>query len=299
MTEPVQYSNRLDLDQFFFHARDQIYVIAKLEHFPNYYRGSDIDVFCYDKDQFAKRILSVGNQYLNRGFEIEVHAGEVQTHIDFYFEGELDFRFDLYQSLPDYKRIQLKKHYIFSVIENAVQSDREFDGVTYPVYEPAIADSLLLRYVEYIEWYELRPDKIKHLDYIINAVASDPNRIKFLDKLHLYTAVPPATSIEDADARGPAKRPVLAFWWNRFKSIPHKTLIIAYTILKKSATAEKLAKSVYERMRSRKQSTSSLDDLHGPRFSCWEIGHTDDLLGIGNVGYPPTDGTLVLVNTLN
>jgi hypothetical protein len=188
----MTYSNRLDLDRFFFAVRNNIYVIVKLsEEFPNYYRGSDIDVFCYNKDELAKLILSVGNRYLDQGFEINVTAkSKSQTFVDFYFDGVLEFRFDLYQSLPKYKKIRLKAHYILSVIENAVQLYREFDGVRYPIYVPSEVDELLLRYVEYIEWYELRPDKIKHLDYIINSISYDSNRIRFIDKLHLYTELP-------------------------------------------------------------------------------------------------------------
>lgn len=188
----MTYSNRLDLDRFFFAVRKQIYVIVKLwDDFPNYYKGSDIDVFCYNKDEFAKQILSVGNWYLDQGFEIKVtDKSKSQTFVDFYFDGELEFRFDLYLSLPEYKKIKLKEHYIFSVIENAVTVQRDFNGVQYSIYVPSTVDDLLLRYVEYIEWYELRPDKIKHLEYIINSISSDSNRIGFIDKLHLYTELP-------------------------------------------------------------------------------------------------------------
>lgn len=188
----MTYSNRLDLDRFFFAVRKQIYVIVKLwGDFPNYFEGSDIDVFCYNKDEFAKLILSVGNWYQDQGFEIKVsNNGKSHTYVDFYFDGELEFRFDLYQSLPEYQKIKLKEHYIFSVIENAVHVYREFDGIQYPIYVPSEVDDLILRYVEYIEWYELRPDKIKHLDYIINRVSSDSRRIRFIDKLHLYTELP-------------------------------------------------------------------------------------------------------------
>jgi hypothetical protein len=187
----MTFSNVLNLDRFFFFARDQIYVIVKLGDFPNYYRGSDIDVFCYNKDDFAKAILAAGNPYLERGFEIRVsNKGDKQTHVDFFLDGELEFRFDLHQSLPQYKRIRIKEHYIYSVIENASTIEREFEGAGYPIYVPSVVDELMLRYIEYIEWYELRPDKVKHLDYILDVVSSDPSRISFLDKLHLYTELP-------------------------------------------------------------------------------------------------------------
>jgi len=187
----IGFSNKLDLDRFFFQVREQVYVIVKLDNFPNYYKGSDIDIFCYNKNKFAKLILGVGNWYLEQGFEVKVtDKDESHTYVDFYLDGELEFRFDLYQSLPKYQKIKLKEYYIFSVIENAVPLYREFDSIKYPIYVPSEIDDLILRYVEYIEWYEIRPDKVKHLDYIVNSISSHSSRISFIDKLHLYTELP-------------------------------------------------------------------------------------------------------------
>jgi len=186
----MKYSNILDLDKFFFNVKDQAYVIVKNEDFPNYYKGSDIDVFCYDSSAFAKRILSVANSYLHKGFEVNVsNKGKSQTYIDFFLNGELEFRFDLYQSLPNYKKVYIKPHYIFSVIENAATVEREFDGSKYSLRITSIIDESLLRYIEYIEWYELRPDKIKHLDYITERI-DDNTKAQFLNRLHFYTALP-------------------------------------------------------------------------------------------------------------
>ena len=215
------FSNRLDLDRFFFEVKDQVYVIVKWgDDFPNYYHGSDIDVFCYDKAEFAKLILSVGNRYLDQGFEIKVtDKDESHTYVDFCLNGEIEFRFDLYQSLPNYRKIRLKEHYIYSIIENARTLYREFDGVQYPIYVPSTVDDLLLRYVEYIEWYETRPDKVKHLDYILDAAASDLGRIGFLDKLHLYTELPETEPKERGLKRFYLFR-WLSFWINKARSVP-------------------------------------------------------------------------------
>ncbi len=216
----VGFSNRLNLDRFFFEVREQIYVVVKLgKDFPDYYKGSDIDVFCYDRDKFARQILSVGNCYLDQGFEVEVrNKSESHTFIDFYFDGELDFRFDLYGSLPEYKKIRLKEHYIYSVIENAKVVYREFEGVQYPLYVPSTVDELLLRYVEYIEWYELRPDKIRHLDYITKAIAADATRIGFLDKLHLYTELP--VPYYENVSNGVSEFGRAETWLKRIRSVP-------------------------------------------------------------------------------
>lgn len=222
MTNPTEMllSNRLDLDRFFFAVRDQVYVIVKLsDEFPNYYKGSDIDVFCYDENEFAKRILSVGNWYIEQGFEVKTFCKHSKTCLDFYYDGDLDFRFELYQSLPRYKKICLKEHYIYSVIENASTIDREFEDVQYPLYVPAPADNLLLRYVEYIEWYEQRPDKIKHLEYILAAIDADAQRIGFIDKLHLYTKLP-EPELETKSLKRFYVFRWLTFWINRIRAKP-------------------------------------------------------------------------------
>ena len=222
----VGFSNRLDLDCFLSAVQQQVYVIVKLwASFPSYYKGSDIDIFCYDKDEFAKLILGVGNGYVNQGFEIKVTSkNKMMTRLDFYYEGELDFRFELYQSLPRYKKIHLKEHYIYSVIENASTIDREFEGVQYPLYVPALVDDLLLRYVEYIEWYEQRPDKIKHLEHILAAIDADAQRagaqrIGFIDKLHLYTKLP-EPELEIKSLKRFYVFRWLAFWINRIRAKP-------------------------------------------------------------------------------
>lgn len=217
----VGFSDRLDLDRFLFAVQQQVYVIVKLwASFPSYYKGGDIDIFCYDKDEFAKIILSVGNEYLNQGLEIKVTSkNRTTTRLDFYYDGELDFRFELYQSLPRYKKIHLKEHYIYSVIENASTITREFEGKPYPFYVPAPIDDLLLRYVEYIEWYETRPDKVKHLEYILAAIDDDPQRIGFVDKLHLYTKLA-EPELEEKSLRRFYIFRWLSFWINRIRAKP-------------------------------------------------------------------------------
>jgi hypothetical protein len=57
------------------------------------------------------------------------------------------------------------------------------------VYIPCLIDELIIRYIEYIEWYAQRPDKIKHIDYILNYIEDLSIKNKFLNKLHYYTKI--------------------------------------------------------------------------------------------------------------
>lgn len=188
----MKKTNKLDLNYFFYNLKDMNYVIIKYDtSFPNYYSGSDIDIFCYNKNEFAKQVLNYGNKYLNRGFEIKVkNLSNNHTFIDFFQNNELDFRFDLYDSFPNYKKIKIKKYYLYSVIENAFSIIKKYNGIEYYIFIPSDIDNILLRYIEYIEWYELRPDKIKHLDYILDKLSKNSLSIKFIDKLHLYVEFP-------------------------------------------------------------------------------------------------------------
>lgn len=204
----IELSDKLELDRFFHAVRYEPYVIVKPnESFPIYWPGSDIDVFCYRVDQFAERLLAVGNSYTDQGFEIAVaEAGPSHLHVDFRRCGRLEFRFDLYGALPEYRRISLKEHYLFSVIENAIALQRRYQQERYRIYVPNPVDDLVLRYAEYVEWYELRPDKIKHLDYILGAVSAEPERIGFLDKLHLYTELRAPRAMD-------TRRGLARLWW--------------------------------------------------------------------------------------
>ena len=184
----MKEQNLLNLDDFFFSVKRIPYVIVKFDtHFPHYVKGQDIDIFCYSRSQFVQKILEAGNKYINDKVEIKVtDINKEQSHVDFFFEDKLDFRFDVYQKMPAFHKIKIKDHYIYSLIENAVSIQHNFKGKPYPLYVPSKIDNLLMRYIEYVEYYELRPDKIKHLDYIIKTLKSDTKRVSFLDKLHLF-----------------------------------------------------------------------------------------------------------------
>jgi len=67
------------------------------------------------------------------------------------------------------------------------------------IFIPSSIDDNILRYIEYQEWYGQRPDKIKHINYILEA-CTPKEKNKFLEKLHHYTELPPV------EARYPVKQ---------------------------------------------------------------------------------------------
>lgn len=190
---------KINLDEFFYGLANEIYCIIKIKNnFPDYSPGNDIDVFCYDSITFSKKILEIGNSYLLRGFEIKVTSTPDyhQTYIDFFYNEKLEFRFDLYQSLPAYKNIKIRPALFSSIIENAVPNKRYFQNQQFNIYVPDAIDDMLVRYIEYHEWYIQRPDKIKHLEYIMKN-NDKQSRISLLDKIHYYTELPPTEHAEN------------------------------------------------------------------------------------------------------
>ncbi len=178
-------STQIDLEKLFVPLKDEAYCIIKLnEDFPDYRPGSDLDIFCYDLSKMANLILRFGNHYVAKGWRIKTSTlAENHVQIDFFPKGSntLDIKFDLYGHLPNYTRIQFKEGLFTRVIDHAVAHKC--------VKTPGKIDEMILRYAEYVEYYNIRADKIKHVDYILKK-ASEAEREQFLDKLHYYTAIP-------------------------------------------------------------------------------------------------------------
>lgn len=185
------YSNKLDLQEFFNALSDEIYCVIKPnEDFPNYYEYSDVDIFCFDINIIANIILTIGKKYINNNnFDIKVsNLSNYQTHIDFYYNknNKLDFRFDLYQAFPEYNRVKVKQNFFSTIIENRNLNNKN-------IYVPDKIDDLILRYIEFIEYYDIRADKLKHFQYILDNASQSERKLLF-DKLHYYTTLPEVLS---------------------------------------------------------------------------------------------------------
>ncbi len=155
-------SGRLDLCRFLQGMED--YVVLKLsEDFPGYRDHSDIDILCGDCNRVRDHILEVGSIYEQQGFRIDVTNTMRHQHMDFFAPGakRLSFRFDLVDTLT-YEAFQVSPQFGAVVLRNARKIDR--GGAS--VCVPAPSHDLAIRFFEWIEHREKRPDKIKHLNYI-------------------------------------------------------------------------------------------------------------------------------------
>lgn len=183
----MAYSNILDLDQFFWPLHSQHYVIIKNQHFPNYFSGCDIDIICQNKKQFTASILETGNSYLKEGFEIEVtETSPTHLYIDFLLEKKIELRFDINELDLPLKKVHLNKDYYYSLLLNKIPITRRWKDEEYFIFVPSPEDDLILRYIEYNEYFSSRPDKIKHLDFILEKLRNNEEKREFLDKLHKH-----------------------------------------------------------------------------------------------------------------
>ncbi len=161
----------------------------------NYGKQCDIDIFSYDIHAFCRSALAFFNR-LDPSEDWRVEVSEVskdQLHVDFMWKQVLEIRLDLYGAFPKYKKVDIRSSLFESVLENSIQ-------ITIPhcpaveISIPGEIDDLLLRYIEYVEYYELRPDKLKHLEYIEEKLPKEKNRKSlFFTKLHYYTDMPRCT----------------------------------------------------------------------------------------------------------
>lgn len=183
---------KLDLLKFFQLIENESYVVIKPScKIPDYDIGSDIDMFCYFTDKIVGKITIFLSEYLDGKSKITVIDSPTKVHVDFIVNNEINLRFDLYKQLPIYRNISLKPAFFSSVIESSLVRNITENNRTASVKVPSETDDLILRYVEYHEYYAARPDKIKHVEYIQQKVAgNESEQIKMLDKLHYYTAFP-------------------------------------------------------------------------------------------------------------
>jgi hypothetical protein len=213
----------LDLVSFFKSIGTEQYCIIKISsRFPEYSAGEDIDIFCYDYDHISRKVLEWGNQYVQDGLDIKVQSQAAFNHasIDFMDGKKIHFRFDIYGQLPVYKKVLIKPALFESIIEHSKTVSYQYGEKAFTVKVPHHIDDSILRYIEFIEWYNVRPDKIKHLDYIMECIDEDI-KIQFLTKLHHYTALPghPDTSTVQ---QGPFRRILQRFYSRYNKNLPDK-----------------------------------------------------------------------------
>ena len=158
-------------------ALEDYVVIRADDAFPEDFLGKDVDILTGDLAACLQNIKNI--QFDRRVFKIRVKDVEYNASYgfaEFYVRAPLQgkhyqvevmrgsrlvVKYDLHQELP-YRKFVIKDGYYRKVLCNKVLTRRG----SLDFYVPGAEEDPVLRYMEYYEKKNLRPDKIKHLRYI-------------------------------------------------------------------------------------------------------------------------------------
>lgn len=179
---------KLNFQKLFFSCNNDAYCVVKLSPaFPEYRPGEDLDIFCRDLQAFSRKVISFLQEYVDEEHSIKVTKKGKNIKVDLLEGKKIYFRFDLIGAMPQYSRVEIKPSFFDIVIENAKVVI--VDGLE--IKTPSLGDECIIRYVEYIENFGIRPDKVKHTDFInemFERSVVDPNEL--FQRLFYFTELP-------------------------------------------------------------------------------------------------------------
>lgn len=148
----------------------QYCIVKKPASFPNYVSYSDLDIICENRESMCQFILSKLKH--REDIEVRVNRNDAEgfTHIDVHRPGfhRLDIKFDLVDSLhTGYKKTNVAESLTSKILENRIG----LDGF----YFPSMVYEMVVRMLEYREYIQTRPDKIKHLNYVKENLENNPD----------------------------------------------------------------------------------------------------------------------------
>ena len=158
-------------------------LIKKSTEFPSYSSGSDVDLLVMDKESALNRVVCFYDSYLSEKRELKVSDTGYHCHLDFLVGDKLDIRIDLIHNFDFFTRFSVKNGFFVKIFK-----DRQiihFERM--PVYIPAPEDDLTIRYLEYLEYFDRYPNKIKHLNYICN-IKDELLKQRFFENTHRFIA---------------------------------------------------------------------------------------------------------------
>ena len=164
------------------------YVIIKYSSIENMIKdGADIDLLSENIERIidcvimgCKQWVSLSKNQINFKRLSNLHA-----HIDFVQEEKLKLRLDLYQDFPKLGKIILRKSFRDFFLKTRIE--KTYNN-RFKFYVPNKIYESIIRYVEYVELFDKRNDKIKHLDFILN---NNRNPKELIESLHFFVKFPP------------------------------------------------------------------------------------------------------------
>jgi|688.fasta_scaffold84277_3 hypothetical protein len=179
---------KLNFKDFFNKIVDHKYCVVKLSPiFPLYHPGQDIDIFCRDIERLSREAIGFLQNYVDENYFIRVIKRNNCHQVDLMKKNTIHFRFDFINAIPRFKQVKIKS----SLLDVVIESSKEKIIEDFKLKIPNQIDECILRYIEYVEYFAIHPDKIKHVDYINSFFESKPEDKKFFfDRLNHFTCLP-------------------------------------------------------------------------------------------------------------
>ncbi|MEO0475282.1 MAG: hypothetical protein AAF085_04810 [Planctomycetota bacterium] len=182
--------------------------------------GSDIDLLCEDKVAIGKQFMHNCRPLIDAGYTIRLRdlPKTNQAHLDLLYGGRIALRLDLHEGLGAYQQVPIKATFAHRLLGRRTRATIDCPTGVLRLPVPDQLDNLVLQYLEYHEWFDRRPDKIKHAEHIAEQLADDPElSAAFYERLMQATHQRPALpSLRYCDLN--LKRQcVWAFWSLRDK----------------------------------------------------------------------------------
>jgi hypothetical protein len=166
----------------------ELYVIIKYSTIENMTKdGCDIDLLCENIDDIIDLVILNCKEWSNsKNNQIDFkRINSLHAHIDFIQRGKLKFRLDLYQDFPKLNKIILRNSFRDFFLKTRLEKNYKDQ---FKFYTPNKVYESIIRYIEYVELFDKRNDKIKHLDYILN---NNQDKKAFSENLHFFIKFPP------------------------------------------------------------------------------------------------------------
>jgi hypothetical protein len=148
--------------------------------FPNYVSGMDFDIVVSDVNAALK--------YAHQNFmtkDVEIYSMRVvrreHVHFDILKKNTLEVRFDFINSFDFLKRLRISNTFFIKLFSNCEHI--KLNGSIINI--PSKLDDLFIRYIEFIEYFEMFPAKEKHLEYI-RKCATNEEWMELISMTHNY-----------------------------------------------------------------------------------------------------------------
>lgn len=172
---------------------DNKYAIIKLNpQFPNITIGSDIDFFVYN----AKNFIHELDKKLKNNIFIKVKIkkfNSIHHHYNIYEKTtrRLLIKLDLYSEIPNFQVVKVKNKLFLNLLSNPQKKTFKIQSKNINIFIPSLYFDLILRYIEYYEFFWTGYPKDIHLNFIKKAFLNDDKKLRnFLSYINYYTELP-------------------------------------------------------------------------------------------------------------